>query len=374
MVLGLSALGIGLKWIAPATIEVTPGPLKADASIDVGLAGTVMRFLPPLAALANGTVRFHGSDAASRRPIKELLEALASLGVKVDFPPAGRSLPFSVSGSGRVNGSDVELDASASSQFLSALLLAGPRFERGLTARLCSQTLPSQPHINMTLEALTRFGANARQIDLATWSVDPGGLSGRNLIVEPDLSNAAPFLAAALVAGGRVSVCNWPEHTSQPGDLLRTYLEAFGATVSLEDRVLTVSAPGLVHGPLRAVQLNLASAGELTPCLAALATLADGQSELSGIAHLRGHETDRLAALANEITALGGQATITADGLTIRPAALRAGVVRTYGDHRMAQFGAILGLAVDGIELDDVCVTAKTLPAFPAMWTEMTRS
>ncbi|MDR0625796.1 MAG: 3-phosphoshikimate 1-carboxyvinyltransferase, partial [Bifidobacteriaceae bacterium] len=299
--------------------------------------------------------------------------------IALERPKDGQSLPFSVFGTGAVKGGSVSLDSSLSSQFLSALLLAAPRFQTGLTVRLTPATLPSRPHVDMTVGALRRFGATVRLEGHSAWRVEPGGLNGQDLTIEPDLSNAAPFLAAALVAGGSVRVPGWPATSDQPGGLLRDYLAAFGASVSYEEAApspppasgtgqLTVKAePGQIKG----VDLDLSRAGELAPTLAALAALAVGPSRLGGIGHLKGHETDRLRALTSEINRLGGRARETADGLEIEPAPLHGALVRTYGDHRMATFGALIGLAVPGVSVEDVGVTAKTLPTFPQLWREM---
>jgi 3-phosphoshikimate 1-carboxyvinyltransferase len=269
------------------------------------------------------------------------------------------------------------LDATASSQFLSALLLAAPRMAGGLRVRLDPAALPSRPHVDLTIRALTEFGATARQTGRFAWEVEPGGLTGRDLAVEPDLSNAAPFLAAALVAGGRVAVPGWPAATDQPGDRLREYLAAFGAAVEWRPGPkaggpgeLAATAPG---GRIAGVELDLSAAGELAPTLAGLATLAATPSRLGGIGHLKGHETDRLAALTREINRLGGDARERAGGLEIRPGPLAGGLVRTYGDHRMATFGALIGLAVPGVAVEDIGATAKTLPGFAQLWQSLVR-
>ena len=185
--------------------------------------------------------------------------------------------------------------------------------------------------------------------------------------MEPDLSNAAPFLAAALVTGGQVSIPGWPERTTQPGDELRQLLAAMGAACLLHEAGLTVRGLGAVYG----LDADLHAVGELAPVLAAVAALAEAPSELRGIAHLRGHETDRLAALARELGALGADVTELPDGLRFRPAQLHGGRFHTYDDHRLATAGAVLGLVVPGIEVEDIATTAKTLPGFAASWAGM---
>ncbi len=364
MLAALRALGTEVVDIDDAWL-VTPGVLSGQCSIDVGNAGTVMRFLPPLACLAKGAVRFDGDDAARRRPLGAMLAALRELGGDIEHGP--ESLPLIVHGTGRVTGGEVRLDASGSSQFVSALLLAAPRFDAGVVVRHEGPPVPSLPHINMTVAMLRDAGATVDDSQPAEWAVSPGPLPGREVVVEPDLSNAAPFLAAALVTGGRVTVPGWPAQTTQPGAELVALLADMGAEVLRDERGLTLIGSGGVHG----IDADLHDAGELTPVLAAVAALADSPSQLRGIAHLRGHETDRLAALARELSGLGAGVRETADGLLIEPATLRGGVFETYADHRLATAAAVLGLVVPGVQVVDVATTDKTLPGFVSMWTAM---
>ena len=356
----------------PSTLHVTPGPLTGGTEVDTGLAGTVMRFLPPVAALADGPVRFDGDPAARVRPMFPVLAALRTLGIAVHDPSAGPDtlpthLPFTVEGRGSVPGGAVDVDASESSQFVSGLLLAAARFERGLTLRHIGATLPSLPHIEMTVATLRDVGVMVDDSRDGMWDVSPGPIAARDVRVEPDLSNAAPFLASALVAGGTVRVPGWPTSTTQPGAMVPELLERMGGSFTLTEGVLSVTGTGEVHG----IDADLHAGGELAPTIAALAALADSPSRLRGIAHLRGHETDRLAALAREITRLGGQAEETRDGLVITPRPLRGDVVRTYADHRMATSAALLGLRVPGVLVENVGTTAKTLPDFTGMWLGM---
>ncbi|GAA1990471.1 3-phosphoshikimate 1-carboxyvinyltransferase [Isoptericola halotolerans] len=370
MIGALRALGTTVtEGEAPSTLHVTPGRLTGDTDVDCGLAGTVMRFLPPVAALADGEVRFDGDPEARVRPMLPVLAGLHALGVQVsgDGPDLPTHLPFTVHGRGRVAGGAVDLDASGSSQFVSALLLAAPRFERPLTLRHIGTTLPSLPHIEMTVATLREVGVHVDDSRDGIWQVTPGPVAARDVRVEPDLSNAAPFLAAALVAGGTVRVPGWPSSTTQPGAMVPGLLEQMGGSASVTDGVLTVTGTGEIHG----VDLDLRAGGELAPTFAALAALADSPSRLRGIAHLRGHETDRLAALATEITRLGGRCEETRDGLVITPRPLHGEVFRTYADHRMATSAALLGLRVPGLQVEDVATTAKTLPGFDAMWLRM---
>ena len=339
---------------------------EAELTLDCGLAGTVMRFLPPVAALTGRAVHFDGDPQARVRPMGPLLHALRDLGV--DVRDDGRqTLPFTITGRPGVRGGAVDIDASVSSQFVSGLLLASARFDDGVRLRHTGRTLPSLPHIAMTVEVLRAAGVHVDDSTPDMWQVEPGPVAAREVRVEPDLSNAAPFLCAALVAGGSVRVPGWPATTTQPGSLLPDLLTRMGAEVSLDGDLLAVTGTGSVHG----VDVDLRSAGELTPTIAALATLADSPTRLRGVAHIRGHETDRLAALATEITRLGGQVEQTADGLVITPRPMHGGSFETYHDHRMATAGALIGLRVPGVDVIDVGTTAKTLPDFVGMWTRM---
>ena len=347
------------------SLLVTPGTSDEDSSIDCGLAGTVMRFVPPLAALSKGRIEFDGDAAARRRPMITTIDSLEKLGVSVEYER--KALPFTVLGSGEVPGGELEIDASASSQFVSGLLLSAARFQNGLTLTHSGAHLPSMPHIEMTVETLRNRGVEVDQISEATWRVKPGEISGSEVQIEPDLSNAGPFLAAALVANGTVSIPNWPERTTQVGSQFVDLLARMGAEVSLSGGTLTVSGTGTISG----IDVDLSEAGELTPTIAALAALASTPSRLTGIAHLRGHETDRIAALVAEINGLGGVASELEDGIAISPAELSGGLWHSYEDHRMATAGAIIGLRVAGVEIDDIATTSKTLPDFAGMWEKM---
>ncbi|MFF3254387.1 3-phosphoshikimate 1-carboxyvinyltransferase [Actinacidiphila glaucinigra] len=350
--------------------RVIPAGLHGPATVDVGNAGTVMRFLPPVAALADGPVHFDGDPRSHERPLGGVIDALRTLGARIDDEGRG-ALPLTVHGGGALDGGQVSVDASSSSQFVSALLLSGARFNQGVEVRHTGPTLPSLPHIRMTVEMLRRAGAKVDTPENGgepnVWRVDSGALLGVDLTVEPDLSNAQPFLAAALVTGGRVVIPDWPHRTTQPGDALRELFTRMGGSCELTDTGLVFTGSGRIHG----IDADLSEVGELTPGIAAVAALADSESVLRGVGHLRLHETDRLAALSKEINELGGDVTETEDGLRIRPRTLRGGVFHTYDDHRLATAGAVLGLAVDGVRVENVATTGKTLPDFPEMWTAM---
>jgi 3-phosphoshikimate 1-carboxyvinyltransferase len=362
MAAGLTSLGSsvdtsGEDW------KVTPGAFTVDAEVDCGLAGTVMRFLPPVAGLSRGAVSFDGDPHMRSRPIGEVLGALRTLGVSVDDGGRG-SLPFTVLGHGSVAGGTVVVDASASSQFISALLLAGARYENGVDVRHDGKPVPSLPHIDMTVAMLRRHGVEVDDHEANRWTVLPGPVKAVDHLIEPDLSNAAPFLALAAISRGSVVVRDWPRSTTQAGDALRAILTLMGCDVDHVDEGLRVRGTGRLHG----IDVDLHDVGELAPAVAALCALADSPSHLRGIAHIRGHETDRLAALATELGGLGADVTEHHDGLSLRPAPLHGGVFHTYADHRMAHAGVIVGAAVDGVLVENIATTGKTFPDFAGFW------
>jgi 3-phosphoshikimate 1-carboxyvinyltransferase len=363
MIAALGALGCNFERQGNDLI-VNPVALAGPATIDCGLAGTVMRFLPPLAGLATGAIDFDGDPEARRRPMATSIDSLLKLGVDID--PV-ESLPFQIRASGSIRGGELHIDASASSQFVSGLLLAAPRFEQGLTLHHVGDRLPSLPHIEMTLSCLRARGVAAEQIGEASWRVEPGEIAGTDLQIEPDLSNAGPFLAAALVVGGEVTVANWPQSTDQVGADFETILPRMGARVERVGADLKVFGSGEITG----IDIDLSRGGELAPTIAALAALATTPSRITGIAHLRGHETDRLAALEAEINRAGGKARQLEDGLEIEPAALHAADWQSYHDHRMATAGAIIGLRVQGIKVENIATTAKTMPEFVTLWQQL---
>ncbi|MET9882522.1 3-phosphoshikimate 1-carboxyvinyltransferase [Streptomyces sp. NPDC006430] len=375
----LRALGVGIEETASSSSgdgaggeawRIIPAALHGPATIDVGNAGTVMRFLPPVATLASGDIRFDGDPRSYERPLGQVISALRALGARIEDDGRG-ALPMTVQGGGALEGGTIEIDASNSSQFISALLLSGPRFNQGVEVRHVGTRLPSMPHIRMTVEMLRAAGAQVDTPEAGgepnVWRVAPSALLGRDMVVEPDLSNAQPFMAAALITGGTVTIPDWPRRTTQPGDELRRIFTEMGGSCELTDAGLVFTGSGKIHG----IDVDLGEVGELTPGIAAVAALADSPSTLRGVAHLRLHETDRLAALTAEINGLGGEVTETADGLHIRPRPLHGGVFHTYDDHRMATAGAVIGLAVEGVQIENVGTTAKTLPDFPRMWADM---
>lgn len=363
MAAALGALGAtidatGSDW------HVTPvHDSPAEATIDCGLAGTVMRFVPAVAAAVPTLARFDGDEHARSRPMTSMITALRGLGTKIDDDGRG-ALPFTVHGDAHLAGGTVQIDASASSQFVSALLLAAPRYARGIEVEHMGSPIPSQPHLDMTVACLREHGVVVEDGHPNRWRVEPGTVRAVDVDIEPDLSNAAPFLMLAMTTGGRVTVPHWPLRTTQPGDALRDLLAQMGAEVIVDDQGLTIQGTGRIHG----IDVDLHDLGELTPALAALCALADSPSHLYGIAHIRGHETDRLAALATELERLGSRVEETHDGLRIQPSTLRGAQFRTYADHRMAHAAVILGSVVEGVEVENIETTYKTFPGFPEAW------
>jgi 3-phosphoshikimate 1-carboxyvinyltransferase len=368
---GLRALGIHISSdednLGESSWKVTPSALRGPARIDVGNAGTVMRFLPPLAALAHDDITFDGDSRAYERPIGPVIKALEELGIEIEHE--GRySLPMVVKATGKVPGGELTIDASKSSQFLSALLLVAPSMTSGIRVHHKGDALPSMPHIDMTVQMLRDFGATVH-VDKSSeiWTVEPGVLRAQDLTIEPDLSNASPFLSIAMVCGGTITIADWPKKTTQPGDQLREIFSAMGAHVEFTAAGLSLTGGESIHG----IDIDLHDVGELTPSIAALAALADSPSSLRGIGHLRLHETDRLAALTREINGLGGNVVEEESALHITPAPLHGGVFHTYEDHRLATAGAVIGLATPDVQVEHIATTRKTLPDFPGLWNSL---
>lgn len=372
---GLKALGLTISEMqenGDLVFKVTGGALKGPAKIDVGNAGTVMRFLPPLAALATGEISFDGDPRSHERPLGPVIKALEELGISINHD--GRyALPFVMENKtgGKIRGGEIEIDASASSQFLSALLLIAPSTELGITAKHVGGALPSMPHIEMTVQMLRDFGATVTVDRSAnTWRVEPGKLKAQDLVIEPDLSNAAPFMSIAMVCGGSVTIADWPKQTTQPGDQLRDIFSKMGAKIEFVANGSNFDLK-VTGGAIYGIEVDLHDVGELTPAIAALCALADSPSYLQGIGHLRMHETDRLAALRAEINGLGGDVIEEPTALRINPKPLHAGVFHTYEDHRLATSGATIGLVVEGIQVENIATTRKTITDFPGLWSSL---
>jgi 3-phosphoshikimate 1-carboxyvinyltransferase len=369
MIAGLKALDVGIAQSPTGDLTITPATLYGPAHIDVGNAGTVMRFLPPLAAMAKGLIYFDGDPRSHERPLGPVISALESLGVLIEH--GGRySLPMTLNANGQLKGGTVEIDATLSSQFISALLLVAPATKNGITVKNIGDSLPSLPHIEMTIEMLREKGVVV-ETSINQWTVKPASMSGGDHVIEPDLSNAAPFMAAAMIVGGTVTIKDWPASTTQPGDQLRSIFSQMGAKIEYSGNDLSITGDQIDGTGIHGIDIDLHDVGELTPSIAALCVFADSPSYLRGIAHLRSHETDRLTALATEINNLGGNVIEEESALRIIPQPLHAGIFHTYDDHRLATAGAMIGLRVPGISVENIETTRKTLPDFPATWNQL---
>ena len=364
MIAGLRAIGVEITADSNGDLTITPAPFFGPASIDVGNAGTVMRFLPPVAAMARGLIHFDGDSRSHERPLGPVIKALESLGVIIEHG-ARYGLPMTINGDGQIKGGIVEVDATLSSQFISALLLVAPATKEGITVKHIGESLPSLPHIEMTIAMLREKGVTVI-VGQNEWTVKPSSMAGADSVIEPDLSNAAPFMGAAMLCGGTVVIKDWPRVTTQPGDQLREIFSRMGAQIEFREHDLAITG-GQIHG----IDIDLHDVGELTPSIAAICLFADSPSYLRGIAHLRTHETDRLAALATEINNLGGEVIEEPSALRIIPKPLHAGTFHTYEDHRLATAGAMIGLRVSGIKVENIATTQKTLPDFPGAWSEL---
>jgi len=349
--------------IKPGQISISPAKFESKAEIHCGLAGTVMRFVPLMATLNTQETVFMADKEANSRPLGAIFDALDQLGV--GYQKSSANFPFTISAAGSVKTEEVIIDASKSSQFVSALMLVAARFEHGLIITHQGSSLPSLPHIEMTVDSLQNRGVKVEALSATSWQVHPSTIQAREMVIEPDLSNAGPFLAAVMVAGGELEILDWPESTTQVGAQYLKLLGSMGAEFEKTIKGMKIRSSGEIRG----INADLSEAGELTPTIAALATLASTPSQLSGIAHLRGHETDRLKALSTEIKRIGGECEETEDGLVISPKKLTGGQWFSYHDHRMATAGAIIGLAVD-IEIENIQTTAKTMPDFEKLWME----
>jgi 3-phosphoshikimate 1-carboxyvinyltransferase len=366
MVEGLRSLGVAVDTSDDEVWTVEPGTFKGGSAIDCGLAGTVMRFLPPVAALADGPVAFDGDPHARKRPNDGVIKALRDLGVAIE--DGGRlALPFTVNATGTVKGGALEVDSSKTSQLVSALLMAAPRFEEGLDLRhIGDRPVPSPPYLDMVVHMLRQAGAEVDDSEPNRWRVAPGALPGREWVIEPDLQNAAPFLIAAVAVGGRVTVEGWPTETTQAGDAIRDILVQLGSRVEWSRGGLTVvGSPSLLP-----VELDLGDAAELTPTLAALFGVNKGPFAIRGVAHIRGHETDRISALVTELRKIGADVDEFEDGFRVNRGGHTTGTWATYADHRMAHAGAVAGLAIPGLVLDDVACVSKTWPDFAEVWVQ----
>ncbi|MGQ0745039.1 MAG: 3-phosphoshikimate 1-carboxyvinyltransferase [Acidimicrobiales bacterium] len=331
--------------------RVPPGP----ATVDVRQAGTAARFLPPLLALGQGTYTVDGSSQMRSRPLADLVAALRELGVAVK----GDGLPLDVVATGGVRGGQVTVGGSATSQFLSGLLLSGPYFSEGLDLIAAGHTV-SRPYLALTVATMASFGVNVEVQDGRRFRVRPGQrYSGTRFAIEPDASAACNFFAAAAITGGRVRV-NGLGRNSVQGDLrFVDVLERMGAEVRRTDGFIEV-----VGHPLEGVEEDLADFSDAAPTLAVTAAFASTPTRITGIGFIRRKESDRVGNVVAELRRCGIGAKEEPDGMVIHPGNPKPAVVHTYDDHRMAMAFSLFGLVAEGIAISDPSCVAKTFPGF----------
>jgi 3-phosphoshikimate 1-carboxyvinyltransferase len=357
----LRALGIAVEEDADRARFVVDGlggrfPATV-ADLDVGASGTAARFLTAALTLGRGRYTLDGVPRMRERPIQPLLDALHQLGAGARSLHDNGCPPVVVEAAGLAGGT-CAVRGDISSQYLSALLMVGPRGAGGLTVRVEGE-LVSRPFVDLTMAVMRHFGAAVRK-EQGRFLVPPGHYAARDYAIEPDATAASYFFAAAALTGGRVRVEGLGRDSMQ-GDLAFVdVLGRMGCAVERGERSVTVSGPSRLAG----IDVDLGAISDTAQTLAALAPFAAGPVTLRNLAHTRHQETDRLAAVAIELRRLGGRVDERPDGLTIHPAELHGGTVQTYGDHRMAMSFALLGLRVPGIRIADPGCVAKTFPDY----------
>lgn len=338
------------------------GMVPADeAVLNVGDAGTAMRFLTALCTLGYGRFELDGSSRMRQRPIGALVDALRQLGAGIDFSGERGFPPVTILSRG-LPGGHAEFDSPQSSQFVSAILMAAPYAARDVTVSI-EGDFPSRPYVEMTLALMRRMGVEALAGEDARFIV-PAGQRYRadEVQIEPDASAATYFWAAAAITGGRVCVRGL-DATSLQGDVgFVSVLERMGCAVEASAEGLVVAGPP--GGRLRAVDMNLCAMPDTAQTLAVAALFADGPTRIRNVSNLRVKETDRISALARELSKLGASVETVADGLTITPpASLASAEIDTYNDHRMAMSFALAGLRTPIVIRDPQCVS-KSFPAY----------
>jgi 3-phosphoshikimate 1-carboxyvinyltransferase len=355
----LKQLGAGINWQG-TTIRVTGRSgrwLPMVLPIYLGNSGTSMRFLTALTSLGEGEYLLTGTERLCQRPLGELLDALRQVGVRAISERGDGCPPVRVTG--RIIGGRTQLSGGISSQYLSALLFIGPLAPQGLEIDITGE-LVSRPYVDLTLEVLGYFGIAYYREGYRYFQL-PGGQCylPRAYEIEADASSASYFWAAAALTGGRVTITNLSLESSQGDAAFPAVLRRMGCAVESTPAGLTVQG-----GPLQGVEVNMATMPDLVPTLAVLAAFAAGDTVITGVAHLRHKESDRLAAVAAELARLGIEARETADGLVIRGGAPKGAVVHTYNDHRLAMSFAVAGLKAPGMVITDPDCVAKSFPNF----------
>jgi 3-phosphoshikimate 1-carboxyvinyltransferase len=368
---GLRALGVEVRasrgrW----TVSGCGGALRGGAELSLGDSGTSLRLLAAVAALGTAPSRLDGSPRLRERPMDGLVEALASLGAGLRCGPSPGGLPLRVE-RGRLRAGAVRVAGGRSSQFSSALLLIAPRLA-GTTDVVVEPPAVSLPYVELTARVLEDFGVRVERPAPAHYRIRGGaGYPGREYRVEGDHSAASYFLAAAAAVGGRVCVQGLDPRSAQPDARLGPLLEAAGCRVEAADDRIAVER----RGELRPFDVDLAGAPDLVPTLAVLALVAGGPSVLRGVAHLRLKESDRIAAIAENVRLLGRDVAVSGDALRIvgSAAPLRAATIRTRSDHRVAMAFAVAGLRDGGVAVDDAGCVSKSNPHFWRQLEELRR-
>lgn len=335
------------------------GVLRVPAGdIFVGNAGTAMRFLTTFAALAPGKTRLDGDERMRERPIEDLLMCLRAMGVGAESVNNNCCPPLVIHG-GRVPGGDVKLSADKSSQFLTSVLLSAPYFENNTTIHITGE-LTSKSYIDITLDIMRTFGVHVENENYAAFKVKAGQkYRGQVYPIEGDASSASYFFAAAAVTGGEVSVTRLNPNSVQ-GDLqLIGVLEKMGCQITKSAEKITIRG-----NPLRGISINMNNMPDVVQTLAVVALFAEGPTTITDIANLRIKETDRIDALAKELTRLGAKVEAGDDFLVVHPATYKPTEVETYHDHRMAMSFAVAGLRIPGVKIRNPECVKKSFPDF----------
>ena len=361
MIQSLVRLGIAIETdLSDRSLRVfgCRGKLPASsAELFVANSGTTIRFLAALTALGHGEFRLNGSPRMQTRPMQDLLDSLGQLGVSAHSEPENGSPPLVISAAG-LRGGPATVRGDVSSQFLSALLLAAP-YAAAPVELAVQGPLVSLAYVKMTLAVMREFGIAVEADGERMFRIPRGCYGGRTYAIEPDASAASYFFAAAAITGGRVTVEGLSRDSLQ-GDIgFCECLARMGCEVEYGPGEITVAGR-----PLRGIEVNLSAMSDMVQTLAAVALFADGPTTISGVAHIRQKETDRIGNLAIELRKLGAEVDEFPDGLKITPRPLHAARIETYHDHRMAMSLALVGLRVPGIEIVDPQCTEKTYPDF----------